>query len=150
MWFKENKACNFSLNCPLWFWFFFFPSSYYKRILQWCWHTRQEFFEILFYFLLLPQQLLGCCGVRWIVFWKGGGLLPDNFEAGFEGSYFQGSSTSGWLSYRISKGLHAFSLQKPFDLSLGKSKRGYSWLGRTGYSVLFENCFPSSHNKLIS
>lgn len=23
MWFKENKACNFSLNCPLWFWFFF-------------------------------------------------------------------------------------------------------------------------------
>lgn len=24
MWFKENKACNFSLNCPLWFWFFFF------------------------------------------------------------------------------------------------------------------------------
>lgn len=92
----------------------------------------------------------GMLGVRGIFFWKGGGLFHDNFEGGFESSYFQGSSTPGRLSYCISKGLNAFSLQKPFDLSLGKSKRAYNWLGRIGYWVRFENCYSSSHSKLIS
>lgn len=151
MWFKENKACNFSLNCPLWFWFFF-PVT----IKEFCSNVDTQgrnSLKLLFYFPLLAQQLLPwdiVVSVGFFFFFGRGCLFHDNFQGGFESSYLQGSSIAGCLSYYISKCLNIFSLQKTLVLSLGKYKCGHNWFDRTGYSVVFENCYPSSHNKLIN
>lgn len=149
MWFKENKACNFSLNCPLWFWFFFLPVT----IKEFCSNVDTQGRNSL----KSSSISCSCLNNFWDAVVSGGFFFF--LEGGWSVSWQLWSRVWGLLlprivhirlSYRISKGLNAFSLQKPFDLSLGKSKREYNWLGRTGYSVLFENYFPSSHNKLIS
>lgn len=142
MWFKENKACNFSLNCPLWFWFF----SYYKRILRQCWHTRQKCFENPFLFPVsstVTFALWCCCG-----FFFSFGLFYDNFQGALQSSYFQGSSTSVYL-IKFYKRRSAFSLQKALDPSQGKYRCGCNWFSITDCHVVFESCYATIENYIM-
>lgn len=118
MWFKENKACNFFLNCPLWFLLtIFFSVCFYKKIYIYTailTYNTEKLWKSLF-------SVSGAINLALRIFC----LFYDNFQVALQSSYFQGWFRQMYLIKFYKSLLCLFNLETYHHIFFAKGIRSF-------------------------